>query len=144
MNTIQEYIELLAARNEQIRELQERISGLENELSKREIELSNLKRLHFGQSSEKMKKPESLEPMPLFPEYDEATVEAIDNTLPPIAPSEIVDAIEEETKQRKAKKKLSKSRNNNANAGLSGFRTTWKEKLSPYILTAMIQKKWKS
>lgn len=28
MNTIQEYIELLAARNEQIRELQERISGL--------------------------------------------------------------------------------------------------------------------
>ena len=42
MNTIQEYIELLAARNEQIRELQERISGLENELSKREIELSNL------------------------------------------------------------------------------------------------------
>lgn len=57
MNTIQEHIELLAARNEQIRELQERISGLENELSKREIELSNLKRLHFGQSSEKMKKP---------------------------------------------------------------------------------------
>lgn len=105
MNTIQEYIELLAARNEQIRELQERISGLENELSKREIELSNLKRLHFGQSSEKMKKPESLEPMPLFPEYDEATVEAMDNTLPPIAPSEIVDAIEEESKQRKAKKK---------------------------------------
>ena len=105
MNTIQEYIELLAARNEQIRELQERISGLENELSKREIELFNLKRLHFGQSSEKMKKPESLEPMPLFPEYDEATVEAMDNTLPPIAPSEIVDAIEEETKQRKAKKK---------------------------------------
>ena len=46
MNTIQEYIELLAARNEQIRELQERISGLENELNKREIELSNLKRLH--------------------------------------------------------------------------------------------------
>lgn len=88
MNTIQEYIELLAARNEQIRELQERISGLENELSKRKIELSNLKRLHFGQSSEKMKKPESLDPMPLFPEYDEATVEAIDNTLPPIAPSE--------------------------------------------------------
>lgn len=141
MNTIQEYIELLAVRNEQIRELQERISGLENELSKREIELSNLKRLHFGQSSEKMKKPESLEPMPLFPEYDEATVEAIDNTLPPIAPSEIVDAIEEETKQRKAKKKLSKSQSNNANAGHSDFRTTWKEKLSPYILTAMIQKK---
>lgn len=28
MNTIQEYIELLAARNEQIRELQGRISGL--------------------------------------------------------------------------------------------------------------------
>lgn len=28
MNTIQEYIELLAARNEQIRELQERISRL--------------------------------------------------------------------------------------------------------------------
>ena len=28
MNTIQEYMELLAARNEQIRELQERISGL--------------------------------------------------------------------------------------------------------------------
>lgn len=105
MNTIQEHIELLAARNEQIRELQERISGLENELSKREIELSRRKRLHFGQSSEKVKKPESLEPMPLFPEYDEATVEAIDNTLPPIAPSEIVDAIEEETKQRKAKKK---------------------------------------
>lgn len=141
MNTIQEYIELLAARNELIRELQERIPGLENELSKREIELSNLKRLHFGQSSEKMKKPESLEPMPLFPEYDEATVEAMDNTLPPIAPSEIVDAIEEETKQCR---KLSKSRNNNANAGLSGFRTTWKEKLSPYILTAMIQRKWKS
>ena len=61
--------------------------------------------MHFWQSSEKMKKPESLEPMPLFPEYDEATVEAIDNTLPPIDPSEIVDAIEEETKQRKAKKK---------------------------------------
>lgn len=61
--------------------------------------------MHFGQSSEKMKKPESLEPMPLFPEYDEATVEAMDNTLPPIATSEIVDAIEEETKQRKAKKK---------------------------------------
>lgn len=33
MNTIQEYIELLAARNEQIRELQERISGLEAELN---------------------------------------------------------------------------------------------------------------
>lgn len=98
MNTIQEYIELLAARNEQIHELQERISGLETELS-------NLKRMHFGQNPEKMKKPESLEPMPLFPEYDEATVEAIDNTLPPIAPSDIVDAIEEETKQRKAKKK---------------------------------------
>lgn len=31
MNTIQEYIELLAARNEQIRKLQERISGLETE-----------------------------------------------------------------------------------------------------------------
>lgn len=31
MNTIQEYIELLAARNVQIRELQERISGLETE-----------------------------------------------------------------------------------------------------------------
>lgn len=61
--------------------------------------------MHFGQSSEKMKKPKSLEPMPLFPEYDEATVEAMDNTLPPIVPSEIVDAIEEETKQRKAKKK---------------------------------------
>ena len=98
MNAIQEYIELLAARNEQIRELQERISWLETELN-------NLKRMHFWQSSEKMKKPESLEPMPLFPEYDEATVEAIDNTLPPIDPSEIVDAIEEETKQRKAKKK---------------------------------------
>lgn len=42
--------------------------------------------------------------MQLFPEYDEATVEAMDNTLPPIVPSEIVDAIEEETKQRKAKK----------------------------------------
>ena len=105
MKTIQEYIELLAARNELIRELQERISGLEAELDKREIELRNLKRMHFGQSSEKMKKPESLEPMPLFPEYDEATVEAMDNTLPPIATSEIVDAIEEETKQRKAKKK---------------------------------------
>lgn len=98
MNTIQEYIELLAARNEQIRELQERISGLE-------AELNNLKRMHFGQSSEKMKKPESLEPMPLFPEYNEAIVEAIDNTLPPIAPLDIVDAIEEETKQRKAKKR---------------------------------------
>ena len=107
MKTIQEYIELLAARNELIRELQERISGLEAELDKREIELRNLKRMHFGQSSEKMKKPESLEPMPLFPEYDEATVEAMDNTLPPIATSEIVDAIEEETKQRKAKKKTS-------------------------------------
>ena len=105
MKTIQEYIELLAARNEQIRELQERISGLEAELNRREIELLNLKCMHFGQSSEKMKKPESLEPMPLFPEYNEATVEAIDNTLPPIAPSDIVDAIEEETKQRKAKKK---------------------------------------
>ena len=33
MKTIQEYIELLAARNEQIRELQERISGLETELN---------------------------------------------------------------------------------------------------------------
>lgn len=39
MKTIQEYIELLAARNELIRELQERISGLEAELDKREIEL---------------------------------------------------------------------------------------------------------
>lgn len=144
MKTIQEYIELLAARNELIRELQERISGLEAELDKREIELRNLKRMHFGQSSEKMKKPESLEPMPLFPEYDEATVEAMDNTLPPIATSEIVDAIEEETKQRKARKKLSKSQSNNANAGLSDFRTIWKGKLSPCILTAMIQKKWKS
>lgn len=137
MNTIQEYIELLAARNEQIRELQERISGLE-------AELNNLKRMHFGQSSEKMKKPESLGPMPLFPEYDEATVEAIDNTLPPIAPSDIVDAIEEEPSNARLRRKLSKSRNNNTNAGLSDFRTTWKEKLSPYILRAMIQRKWKS
>ena len=47
MNTIQEYIELLAARNEQIRELQERISGLENELSKREIELSQGESTYF-------------------------------------------------------------------------------------------------
>lgn len=39
MNTIQEYIELLAARNEQIRELQERISGLEIEMVKREAEI---------------------------------------------------------------------------------------------------------
>ena len=39
MKTIQEYIELLAARNEQIRELQERISELETELNKQEIEL---------------------------------------------------------------------------------------------------------
>lgn len=45
MNTIQEYIELLAARNEQIRELQERISGLETELVKREAELINLEHL---------------------------------------------------------------------------------------------------
>ena len=101
--TIQEYIDLLAARNEMIREQQNRISELEAKLKKKEIELLNLKRLHFGPSSEKMKKPESLEPMPLFPEFDENTVEVIDNTLPPINPSEIVDAIEEESKQRRAK-----------------------------------------
>lgn len=90
-----------------------------------------------------MKKPESLELMSLFPEYEEATVEAIDNTLPPIAPSEIVDAIERPSNAR-LRRKLSKILNNNANAGLSDFQTTWKEKLSPYILTAMIQIKWKS
>ena len=102
--SIQEYIDLLAARNKQIRELQERISELEAELDKRGIELAKLKRSHFGQSSEKMKKPESLEPMALFPEFDESTVEVIDNTLSPIAPSDIVGAIEEESKQRRAKK----------------------------------------
>ena len=47
MKTIQEYIELLAARNEQIRELQERISGLEAELDKREIELRKSKHIFY-------------------------------------------------------------------------------------------------
>lgn len=102
--SIQEYMDLLEARNEYIRELQKRISELEAELQKLGVELLNLKRLHFGQSSERMKKPESLEPMALFPDYDEATIEAIDNTLPPINPSEVVNAIEEESKQRRAKK----------------------------------------
>ena len=48
MNTIQEYIELLAARNEQIRELQERISGLEIEMVKREAEIYILRTPVFG------------------------------------------------------------------------------------------------
>ena len=103
--SIPEYIELLAVRDKQIREQQARISKLEAELNKQKVELLNLKRMHYGQKSEKMKKPESVEQMGLFPEYNEPTVEAIDNTLPPINPSEVVDAIEEESKKRRKKKR---------------------------------------
>lgn len=99
--TIQDYINLLDARDRLIREQQQRISELEDRLEQKEIELLKLKRAQFGSSSEKREKPKSLEKMELFPDYEEQTIEAIDNTIPRFTTSEIVDAVEKESQQRR-------------------------------------------
>lgn len=105
--SITEYIQLLDARDAQIREQQQRISALEEALEKKEIELQALKRLHFGRSSEKAKRPKEVEPIQnsLFPDYDDGIIEAEDNTLPPAAPSDIVAMVEEESKRRRTREK---------------------------------------
>lgn len=108
--TITEYINLLAARDAQIREQQARISELEEALNKKELELDLLKRSRYGQSSEKMKKPQEVDPTApsLFPDFDGKTIEVEDNTLPSADPSDIVEMVEEESRQRRAREKRKK------------------------------------
>lgn len=107
MLTIQEYIALLDARDLMIREQKKRILELEEALEKRDIELATLRRSMYGSSSEKMKKPEIPEQPTLFPD-DEQTIDAIDNTVPKIPSSDIVDAIEQESEQRRIREKSKK------------------------------------
>lgn len=106
MPTIQELIQLLEARNQTIDEQNSRISELEAKLEKKQQENNNLKRILYGRKSEKMKTPEA-SPLPLFPNYDSG-IEVIDNTSLNLKPSEVIDAIEEESRQRREREKSQK------------------------------------
>lgn len=106
MLTLQGLLQIIDARNIEIRKRESRISELESELDKKQQEMACLKRALYGRKSEKMKVPE-FSPMPLFPDFDQG-IEVIDNTRLNIKPSEVIDAIEEETRQRKQREKAQK------------------------------------
>lgn len=106
MPTIQELIQLLEARNQTIAERDSRISELESELDKKQQEIDFLKRSLFGRKSEKAKVSE-VSPLPLFPDFDPG-IEVIDNTSLNVKPDEVIDAIEEESRQRRAREKAKK------------------------------------
>lgn len=111
MPTLQELLQLLNARDRTIRELEKRmkdsaarISELEEELSKKELELELMKRHRFGTKSEKTPKPIVDGRLPLFPDFDSG-IEVVDNTSTGITPDKVVDAIEEETRERQKREK---------------------------------------
>lgn len=111
MQTIQELLQQLDARDKKIRELEkrmkasaDRISELEEKLSQKELQLELMRRNRFGTKSEKMPKPTVDGDLPLFPDFDSG-IEVVDNTSTAITPDKVVDAIEKETKERQEREK---------------------------------------
>lgn len=111
MQTIQELLQLLETRNQTISEKERCISELESELEKKQREIDNLKRALFGCKSEKIKIPAAT-PLPLFPDFDPG-IEVIDNTSLNIKPDKVIDAIEEESRQRREREKAQKKNKQN-------------------------------
>lgn len=116
MPTVQELIQLLEARNQTIAERDSRISELESELDKKQQEIVFLKRSLFGRKSEKAKVPEASS-LPLFPDFDPG-IEVIDNTSLNVKPDEVIDAIEEESRQRREREKAKKKNRQKKKEGL--------------------------
>ena len=136
MLTIQGLLQQLFTRNQMIRERESRISELEIELEKKQQEVDCLKRALYGRKSEKMKIPEA-SPLPMFPDFDPG-IEVIDNTSLNIEPDEVIDAIEEESRQRRQREKAQRRKKRNNERRMA--RISWLTRYSPWQALSKYQR----